>query len=135
MNPSAVDTEAEIRRFAWKAEAGADFAVTQPSFDPDEFTSFAKRIEAFGVPLIAGLWPPLSIENAEFLANEVPGVRVPGPVLDRMRRASETGELAAAEEGVAVAREVLGEIGGAAVGALVSAPSGRVERAVKVLEA
>lgn len=134
VNPGALDPEEEIRRFAWKAEAGADFAVTQPSFDPDGFLKFAKRIEEFGVPLLAGLWPPLSLENAEFLANEVPGVRVPESVLIRMRKAKDRGETAAAQEGVDVAREVLSEIRSAVAGVLVSAPSHRVDRAIAVLE-
>ncbi|MDH3733962.1 MAG: methylenetetrahydrofolate reductase, partial [Gemmatimonadota bacterium] len=91
VNHAALDPEEEIRRFAWKAEAGADFAVTQPVFDPDAFLEFASRVEEFGVPIIAGLWPPLSLRNAEFLANEVPGMSVPDGVLDRMRRAEEGG--------------------------------------------
>jgi 5,10-methylenetetrahydrofolate reductase len=95
VNPGAVDPEEEIRRFAWKAEAGADFAVTQPVFDPEKFLAFVREIESFGVPLVAGLWPPLSLENAEFLAHEVPGVDVPPEVLKRMARAQERGAEAA----------------------------------------
>jgi len=133
VNPWALDLEEEIRRFAWKAEAGADFAVTQPCFDPKGFLEFAKRVEEFDVPLIAGLWPPLSLRNAEFLANEVPGVHVSESVLDRMRGAGERGESAAAQEGVDIAREVLAEIRPAIAGVLVSAPAHRVDRAIAVL--
>jgi len=134
VNPGAVDPEEELRRFAWKAEAGADFAVTQPVFDPDAFLEFAARLEEFGVPILAGLWPPLSLRNAEFLANEVPGLRVPAAILERMRTAEAGGEIAATREGVVLAREVLAAISGAVAGAVVSAPGGRVDRAIAVLE-
>ena len=134
VNPAALDLEEEIRRFAWKAEAGADFAVTQPVFDAAGFIRFARLVEEFGVPLIAGLWPPLSLRNAEFLANEVPGMSVPTEVLDRMRSAEGRGEAAAGREGVTLAREVLDAIGGVVAGVMVSAPSSRVDRAIAVLD-
>jgi len=133
VNPGAVDEEEEIRRFSWKAEAGADFAVTQPVFDPERFHAFVRRLEGFGVPILAGLWPPLSLRDAEFLANEVPGLTVPESVLDRMRSASAGGEAAAAREGVALAREILEAIKGEVAGVVVSAPANRVDRAVAVL--
>ena len=134
VNPCALDPEEEIRRFAWKAEAGADFAVTQPAFDPETFLAFARDIETFGVPLLVGLWPPVSIENAEFLAHEVPGVDVPAAVLERMARAQERGPEAAAREGVEIAREMLEAVRDRVAGALVSTPGDRVGRAAAVLD-
>ncbi len=89
VNPAANDMEREIRRFAWKAEAGATFAMTQPVFDLRQLELFLPRAEEFGVPIIAGIWPLVSLRNAEFLANEVPGITVPNETLARMRRASE----------------------------------------------
>ncbi len=133
VNPGAVDPEEEIRRFAWKAEAGADFAVTQPVFEPERFLEFLRHLEPFGLPVIAGLWPPLSLGNAEFLAHEVPGISVPAAVLERMKKAEEAGDLAAEREGVALARDILGAIRADVAGVLVSAPGGRVDRAVAVL--
>ena len=133
VNPGALDPEEEIRRFAWKAEAGADFAVTQPAFDPDAFLAFVREIEGFGVPILVGLWPPLSLENAEFLAHEVPGVDVPAAVLERMSRAQDRGADEAAREGIAVAREVLDAVRAQVAGALVSTPGDRVDRAAAVL--
>ena len=43
---------------------------------------FVERIHKDGmhIPVIAGIWPLVSARNAEFLANEVPGVIVPEPV-------------------------------------------------------
>jgi len=131
VNPGAEDLESEIRRFGYKVEAGAEFAVTTPVFDPGTFERFFKRIESARLPLIIGLWPFDSVLNAEFMANEVPGVRVPDAVLARMRRIEDPE--AAVAEGVAIAREVGCALRGAVQGVHVAAPSGRIESALEVL--
>jgi len=131
VNPGAEDLDAEIRRFEYKVEAGAEFAITKPVFDVATFETFSKRIASARLPIILGLWPFESVLNAEFMANEVPGVRVPEAVLERMRRVS--GPDAALAEGVAIAREVGCALKGAVQGVHVAAPSGRIESAVEVL--
>ena len=133
VNPVAVDPERELKRFAWKVDAGADFAITQPVFDPAQLERFLARTEGFRIPVIAGIWPLVSLRNAEFLANEVPGVSVPDEVIERMRRAQERGKDAALAEGVAIARDMLERIRPLVQGAQVSAPFGRVGVAVDVL--
>jgi methionine synthase / methylenetetrahydrofolate reductase (NADH) len=135
VNPAAPDLDRELRRFAWKAEAGAEFAVTQPVFDLDQLDRFLKLVEHFRLPIIGGIWPLVSLRNAEFLANEVPGVTVPQDVLDRMRRASAEGKDAALAEGVGIAREMLAAVRDRLAGAQVSAPLGRVPVALEVLGA
>ena len=124
VNPGAEDLDGEIRRFEYKVEAGAEFAVTKPVFDVGTFERFFKRIESARLPIIVGLWPFESVLNAEFMANEVPGVRVPEPVLDRMRRAEDARRRRPAE-GVAIAREVGCALKGMVQGVHVAAPSGR----------
>jgi homocysteine S-methyltransferase len=131
VNPGAEDLDAEIRRFEYKVEAGAEFAVTTPLFDVDTFEAFFKRIASAKLPIILGLWPFESVLNAEFMANEVPGVRVPDAVLERMRRVS--GPDAAVAEGVAIAREVGCALKATVQGVHVAAPSGRIESAVEVI--
>ncbi len=131
-NPAAVDLERELKRFAWKADAGAEFAVTQPVFDADQLERFVERVEAFHVPIVAGIWPLVSLRNAEFLANEVPGVSIPDAVLARMQRAQEGGKEAALAEGVAIAREMFERVRGLVQGVQVSAPFGRVEVALQI---
>ncbi|MBI2876262.1 MAG: bifunctional homocysteine S-methyltransferase/methylenetetrahydrofolate reductase [Candidatus Tectomicrobia bacterium] len=130
VNPCAVDLELELRRFQHKVEAGAEFAITQPTFDVEQLRSFLKKIEHVRIPVIAGIWPLVSYRNAEFLANEVPGVKVPGKVLDRMRSAGD--KEAAREEGLAIARETLLEVRDLVQGAQVSAPFGKVQYALDV---
>ena len=132
VNPGAVDLDRELSRFAWKVDAGADFAVTQPVFDLDQLEQFLKRVEPFHTPIVAGIWPLISLRNAEFLANEVPGVSVPESVLARMRQAQEKGKEAARAEGVAIARDMFEQVKGTVQGVQVSAPFGRVEVALEV---
>jgi homocysteine S-methyltransferase len=133
VNPGAEDLDAEVRRFEYKIEAGAEYAFTRPVFDVQTFERLYRRIESSGVPIILGLWPFESLLNAEYMANEVPGIRVPDAVVDRMRRAG--GGQAAAEEGVAIARELAAELKGIVQGVHVAAPSGRIEAALDVLSA
>ncbi len=133
VNPASTDLARELRRFAWKAEAGACFAITQPVFDLRQLEAFLPRVEQYGVPVVAGIWPLVSLRNAEFLANEVPGITVPDEVIGRMRRASGHGKEAALAEGISIAREMLAALRGSVRGAQVAAPMGRVEVALEVL--
>ena len=133
-NQGAGDLERELERLAWKVEAGAEFIVTQPVFDPEVLDRVLPRVLALGVPVLAGVWPLLSLRNAEFLANEVPGITVPPRILERMRAAQDRGAEPAQAEGVAIAREVLAALEGRVAGAQVSAPFGRVPLAIDVLE-
>jgi homocysteine S-methyltransferase len=121
VNPASPDFERELRRLHWKVEAGAEFAITQPVFDLDQLDRFLKQVESFRLPIIGGIWPLVSLRNAEFLANEVPGVTVPEEVLRRMRRASEQGREEGLAEGVAIAREMLTAVRDRLQGAQVSA--------------
>lgn len=133
VNPVSIDPEHELRRFHWKVEAGAEYAITQPVFDPAQLERFLETIADLRVPVIAGIWPLVSARNAEFLANEVPGVSVPDEVLRRMRAASARGKEHAVAEGIAIAREALERVRGLVQGVQVSAPLGRVSYAMEVL--
>ncbi|KAF0249859.1 MAG: homocysteine S-methyltransferase, partial [bacterium] len=130
VNPCAVDLDTEIRRFEWKVDAGAQFAVTQPIFDVEQFFTLLKRIEHCQIPIIVGIWPLVSYRNAEFLSNEVPGISVPPHILERMRKAD--GQEAARQEGLTIAREMLKEVKSLVKGVQVSAPFGRVPYALDV---
>ena len=132
-NQGAIDRERELERFRWKVEAGAEFAVTQPVFDAGELAEFLERIAPWRIPVLAGIWPLTSLRNAEFLANEVPGARVPEAVLERMRRAEAGGPEEAHAEGIRIAQEVLDAVRGMVQGVQVSTPGGRIEVALEAL--
>jgi len=131
-NPGVPNLDEEIRRFEYKVEAGAEYAVTQPVFDLGLLEAFLRRIEHCRIPVVAGIWPLVSVRNAEFMKNEL-RVSIPDAIVDRMSRAA-TPE-AAREEGVAIAREMLIAARGLVQGAQISAPMGRYASAVDVLEA
>ena len=131
VNPAADDLEGELRRFEYKVEAGAEFAVTHPVFDVALVERFLARTAQFRIPVIATLHPFESLLNAEFMANEVPGVKVPDRLMQRMRDAA--GDAAAAAEGVMIAQELASGLRRMVQGLHISAPSGRLELALRTL--
>jgi homocysteine S-methyltransferase len=132
-NPAALDPDEELRRFEHKVKAGAEFAITQLVFDAAELARFLRRIEAFRIPVLAAIAPLESLRHTEFLANELPGVRVPDTVVERMRRAEASGRAAA--EGLAIAREIAAEIRPLVQGIQISAAGDSIETALGVMEA
>jgi methionine synthase / methylenetetrahydrofolate reductase (NADH) len=132
VNPSASNLEHELRRFDYKVEAGAEFVVTRPVFDLRAFEVFVKRIEGARLPILAGVFPFESARNAEFLANEVPGVRVPDALLERMRGAE--GRNGATNEGITIAREIAADLRGMVQGVQVSTQSGDIDAALGVVD-
>jgi methionine synthase / methylenetetrahydrofolate reductase (NADH) len=134
VNPGAINPDEEIRRFEYKVEAGAQYAITQPVFDTDQLLDFLKSIEHVRIPIIAGIWPLVSYRNAEFLHNEVPGVRVTPSIMERMRAASAISKEAGRDEGLKIARESLLEVREHIQGVQVSAPFGNVKYALEVFE-
>ncbi len=132
-NPGALNMEQELRRLDWKIEAGAEYIITQPVFDLDVFYAFKKRIEHIGIPLIAGLWPLASLRNAEFMNNEVPGCDVPEHIMQRLRAFADQKEAGRAE-GIAIAHETLEQILDQIAGVQISAPFGRIETVMEILD-
>jgi methionine synthase I (cobalamin-dependent)/5,10-methylenetetrahydrofolate reductase len=131
-NPGALNLDEELRRFAWKVEAGAEYVVTQPVFDLNLLEVFMRKVEQYKLPVLAGIWPLTSFRNAEFMVNEL-RVPVPARYMDRMRN-SESAEQSRAE-GIAIAQEMCSQVRSMVQGAQLSAPFGRYDMAVKVAEA
>jgi len=129
-NPGVPDLDNEVRRFAYKVEAGAEYAITQPVFDLRVLEEFLKRIEQFRIPVIAGIWPLTSLRNAEFMKNDL-RVSMPDEIMARM--AGATSLEASKAEGVKIAREMLAEARGMVQGVQVSAPFGKYSAAAEVL--
>jgi methionine synthase / methylenetetrahydrofolate reductase (NADH) len=129
-NPGAPDMENELRRFAFKVEAGAEYAITQPVFDLRLLESFLRRIEPVRIPVIAGIWPLTSLRNAEFMKNDL---RVSMPEEIMLRMAQATTPEAAREEGIRIAQEMLEQVRSHVQGIQVSAPFGRYDAAAEVI--
>ena len=103
-NPNALNFDSQIRKLETKLRAGADYVMTQPVFD----TALAKKtvdaLKPLGVPVFIGVMPILSSRNAEFLHNEVPGIKIADALREKMRHAAD--DTAATRLGLEVAREV-----------------------------
>ncbi len=130
--PAAHDYERELDRLKQKIDAGAELIMTQPVYDPVVLDRMLKDISGLGVPVLVGLLPLASYKNAEFLHNEVPGMKVPEPIRERMKKAG-GGEPGRAE-GIAIAREMLLAVKDRVAGAYIMPPFGKHEVALRVLE-
>ena len=129
-NPGVPDLENELRRFAYKVEAGAEYVVTQPVFDLRLLENFLERIRQFRIPVVAGIWPLTSLRNAEFMKNDL-RVAMPEEIMLRMAQADTPD--AARREGIRIAQEMLEAVKPLVEGVQVSAPSGRYAAAAEVL--
>ena len=133
VNPVARDIDVEMKRFQYKVDAGAEWAITQPVFDVKALYEFLERIQKMNIkiPIIAGIWPLLSFRNAQFMNNEVPGVVIPAPIMKRMSKPTNPDD--AKKLGVEIAREMISELGTSIQGIQVSAPFGRIDLALQVI--
>jgi homocysteine S-methyltransferase len=133
VNPAALDPDEELRRFEYKVKAGAEFAITQLVFDAAELARFLRRIDSFRIPVVAAIAPLESLRHTEFMANEIPGVRVPDSIVERMRQADAAGRAAA--EGLSIAREIAAKIRPLVQGVQISAVGESIENALGVMDA
>jgi homocysteine S-methyltransferase len=131
-DPSKPDSDKEIRRLEDKVAAGAEYIMTQPVYDPRTVERFLGLVRHLNTPILIGILPLYSHRNAEFLHNEVPGMRIPDDIRERMRKAG-TGE-SAQREGVSIARDALAAARELAQGAYVMPPFNKVELAIQVIE-
>jgi homocysteine S-methyltransferase len=133
LDPTAFDREREVRRFFWKVDAGAEFAITTPVFDPGALESLLADIAEFKVPVIATIWPLQSAREAEFFEHEMVDVPVPKGLVERMQQAEKNGT--EAREGLAIARELAVALRDLVQGVQVYVPGGQLETALDVLQA
>jgi homocysteine S-methyltransferase len=129
-SPGVPDIENELRRFAYKVEAGAEYAITQAVFDLRLLEQFLDRIKEHRIPIIAGIWPLTSLRNAEYMKNDL-RTGMPEEIMLRMAQA-DTFEAARAE-GIKIAQEMLAAVRPYVQGVQVSAPFGDYEAAVEVI--
>jgi methionine synthase / methylenetetrahydrofolate reductase (NADH) len=130
-NPGAINNDEELKRFYYKVEAGAEFALTQPVFDHAVLERFLRRIEDCRIPVIVGILPLPNFKTAEYFNNEVPGCSVPEPILERLRRADNP--VAARAEGIRIAQEILERVQGMVQGVQIRGPFEEYETAIEVL--
>jgi homocysteine S-methyltransferase len=129
VNPAADDLDAELARLAEKVEAGARFAMTQALFDLSYLERMLERLGGRSpIPLLVGVFFVRSHQLALRLHNEVPGIVVPEPVLDRLRDAGNE----APAVGRALAKELIAGSRSLAAGVYVIPPFRRPEAALEL---
>jgi homocysteine S-methyltransferase len=132
-NPCAVNLEKEIQHFYNKIDAGAEYVITQPVFDADILLRFIDKTSSHKqIPIVAGLWPLVSLKNALFLKNEVPGVEIPDSIITRMEKAKTKED--GTKIGIEIACEIRDKIAPSVEGYQISAPFGKVDLALEVLK-
>jgi methionine synthase I (cobalamin-dependent)/5,10-methylenetetrahydrofolate reductase len=105
-NPHVRRLDAAVAKLERKVEAGADFIMTQPVYDVETLYTIREATKHIPIPIFIGVMPLTSSRNAEFLHNEVPGIKIADKIRERIRRFE--GEAARAE-GVEIAKEMLDE--------------------------
>jgi homocysteine S-methyltransferase len=129
--PGALDYDRELRRLEQKKEAGAELIMTQPVYDGRLVERFLDDTRALGLPVMIGLPPLASHRNAEFIHNEVPGMKIPAGIRARMAKVGSGA--AARAEGVKIAQEALVAVKDRVQGAYIMPPFDRVESALEIL--
>jgi len=134
VNPVHRDFAYEMKRFRYKYEAGAEWAITQPVFDVQALYRFLEYIdkEKIRIPIVAGVWPLTSLKNAQFMNNEVPGVVIPDAIMNRIAKPTDPED--AKKVGVEIASEMVEELRKHVQGFQISAPFGRIDLALKVIQ-
>jgi methionine synthase / methylenetetrahydrofolate reductase(NADPH) len=103
-NPNALNFDSQVKKLESKLAAGAQYVMTQPVFDRELAQRTVDRLKPLGVPIFLGVMPLLSSRNAEFLHNEVPGIKIAEPLRERLRHCAD--DAAATRIGLEVAREI-----------------------------
>jgi len=89
-HPESNGFERAIRRLKQKVDAGAQFAVTQPIYDPETAHAMARATQPMGIPVIMGILPLRTARHANFLHQKVAGIAVPGPLREQMHQTDDT---------------------------------------------
>jgi len=131
-NPNVSQLEGQVRKLRAKIAAGARYVQTQPVYDLVLARRALKAVAELDIPVLVGILPLVSGRNAEFLHNEVPGIVLPDAV--RRRMSGLAGE-AGAQEGLAIARELIGELSAEVAGFYLMPPFGRTDPALELLKA
>ena len=133
VNPVHRDFDYEMKRFRYKVEAGAEWCITQPVFDASALFRFMDYLDKnnLRIPVIAGVWPLLSLRNAIFMKNEVPGVVIPDGIIQRMEKHQDPED--AKKMGVEIAREMVEQMRSNIQGLQLSAPFGRIDLALAIV--
>lgn len=107
VTPEANPLEPQLIKFEKKVEAGAEFIQTQAIYDLENFQRFMDYARPLGTKILAGIILLTSWRMAEFMNKNVPGVRVPEPLIEEMKSAQK-GEVV--KKGIEIAARMIHNI-------------------------
>ena len=135
LDPTAADAGTEWDRLERKLAAGAHLVMTQPLYDLAQVEAMLDEARrrfgpnGFPVPVLLGVLPLQSARHAEFLHNEVPGITIPNEARAAMHAAGEH----AADVGLEMTLDLLGQVDTAVAGTYVMPSFGRYEQAAELV--
>jgi methionine synthase I (cobalamin-dependent)/5,10-methylenetetrahydrofolate reductase len=105
-NPNVRSVEKAVKRLEKKVQYGADYFISQPVFSEEKLIEVYENTKHLDTPIYIGLMPLTSSKNAEFLHNEVPGIKIADSIRDRMASLNDN-PLQAAREGIEITKSLI----------------------------
>lgn len=105
-NPNVRSVEKAVKRLEKKIASGADYFISQPVFSEEKLIEVYENTKHLDAPIYIGLMPLTGSRNAEFLHNEVPGIKIAQPIRDIMASLHEQ-PIQAAREGVEITKSLI----------------------------
>lgn len=105
-NPNVARLDKAVERMQRKIDAGADYFLTQPVYSPEKIVELSEATKHIDKPIYLGMMPLTSTTNAEFLHNEVPGIKLTDEIRTRMKTVAASKEKSV-EEGIAITKELI----------------------------
>jgi methylenetetrahydrofolate reductase (NADPH) len=108
-HPSAASKDADAQVLVAKAEAGAEFAVTQLFFRSSDYADLVARVRAMGcdIPILPGIMPITNLRQVTRMA-ELSGADLPDEMVARFEGLEEPADVR--RVGVAVATELCEQV-------------------------
>jgi methionine synthase I (cobalamin-dependent)/5,10-methylenetetrahydrofolate reductase len=105
-NPNVRALDKAVKRLEKKIEYGADYFITQPVFSEEKLIEVSEHTKGLKAPIYIGLMPLTSSKNAEYLHNEVPGIKISDTIRERMDKFKDD-PTKAGREGIEITKSLI----------------------------
>ncbi|HEX4248747.1 MAG TPA: bifunctional homocysteine S-methyltransferase/methylenetetrahydrofolate reductase [Pseudonocardia sp.] len=116
INPGSHEPDREAARANTKIAAGAQFLITRPVYDRADLARLLDALTDQDVPVLAAVRPLASFSEAEYLAHEVPDVKIPKSMLNALEESGDNAD----QVGIELAIELISQIRGMVAGIVVA---------------
>ncbi|MCD8763545.1 bifunctional homocysteine S-methyltransferase/methylenetetrahydrofolate reductase [Staphylococcus hominis] len=84
-DPNVRKLDGAVKRLEKKVAAGMSYFITQPVYSKEKIKEVYEATKHLDIPLFIGIMPIASYNNALFLHNEVPGIKMSEDVLNQFK--------------------------------------------------